>query len=246
MRNTEDMIAVPTLSARSVALSVLLGSPDGRLPVRDILAAGEMCDIASPTMRVALSRLVGRGELVVDDGVYTLAPHHLGRLRAQLEDIAPRLIPWNGQWETVIIVESGRDAVDRARLRQDLAHARLGELREGVWMRPANLDRPPFGDPHTTTLMSHPLEPDRVAESLWDLDAWADRGRALLTAARRPELDRDRLATVAALVRHLRTDPALPRELTPPDWPADEMRAAYDDYRTQLAHHTLGHQGVLT
>jgi len=234
------------LSARSVALSVLLGAPDGQLPVRDLIASGVMCDIAPPTMRVALSRLVGSGELTMEDGVYRLSPHHLGRLRAQHEDIAPRLRPWNGQWETVVIVESGRDAVDRARLRNDLAHARLGELREGVWMRPANLDRLPFSDPHTTTLVSHPQEPDWIVESLWDLDAWADRGRALLAASRRPDLDGRRLAAVAALVRHLRTDPALPRELTPPNWPADDMRAAYDDYRTQLVQHTLGRQGALT
>jgi phenylacetic acid degradation operon negative regulatory protein len=234
------------LSARSVALSMLLGSPDGQLPVRDLVASGVMCDIAPPTMRVALSRLVGSRELTMADGVYTLAPHHLARLRAQLEDISPRLRPWNGEWETVVIVESGRDAVDRARLRHDLIHARLGELREGVWMRPANLARPPFGDPHTTTLMSHPLEPDGIAEALWDLEAWADRGHALLSASRRPELDQHRLAAVAALVRHLRTDPALPHELTPANWPADEMRAAYDEYRTQLAQHTLGRQGALT
>lgn len=237
---------ITPLSARSVALSVLLGAPDGRLPVRDLVASGVMCDISPPTMRVALSRLVGSGELTVDDGVYTLSPHHLARLRAQHDDIAPRLLPWNGQWETVVIVESGRDAGDRARLRHDLTQARLGELREGVWMRPANLDRAPFGDPHTTTLVSHPQEPDRIVESLWDLDAWADRGRALLTASRRPDLDAHRLAAVAALVRHLRTDPALPRELTPPNWPADEMRAAYDDYRTQLVQHALGRQGALT
>jgi phenylacetic acid degradation operon negative regulatory protein len=234
------------LSARSIALSMLLGAPDGRLPVRDLVASGVMCDITPPTMRVALSRLVGAGDLTVDDGVYTLAPHHLARLRAQHDDITPRLRPWNGQWETVVVVESGRDAVDRARLRADLAQARLGELREGIWMRPANLDRAPFSDPHTTTLVSHPEEPDWIVESLWDLDAWAERGRALLTASRRPELDGHRLAAVAAMVRHLRTDPALPRELTPPNWPADDMRSAYDDYRTQLAQHILGRQGAMT
>ena len=103
-----------------------------------------------------------------------------------------------------------------------------------------------FSDPHTTTLVSYPEDPDWIVESLWDLDAWADRGRALLAASRRPDLDGRRLAAVAALVRHLRTDPALPRELTPPNWPADEMRAAYDDYRTQLARHTLGRQGAMT
>lgn len=232
------------LSARSVALSVLLGMPEGRLPVRDLVAAGNMCDIAPATMRVALSRLVSRGELTVEDGFYTLSPHHLERLRAQHEEIAPHLRPWDGQWETVVIIESGRDAADRARLRQDLARARLAELREGVWMRPANLDRPLFHDPHTTTMLSRPQQPEQIATSLWDLDAWAARGRDLLTASRRPELDARRFAAVATLVRHLRSDPALPAELMPPQWPADEMRAAYDQYRNHLTQHTIRHEGV--
>lgn len=238
------MVSLPPLSARSVALSVLLGAPDGRLAVRDILATGELCDIAPQTMRVALSRLVSAGEVTADDGIYTLSPHHLERLRAQHEAIAPRVRPWNGQWETVVIVESGRHAADRARLRSDLTRARLAELREGVWMRPANLERPRFADAHTTTLLSHLAEPDRVLELLWDLDAWAERGHALLAASAGPKLDGHRLAAVAALVRHLRTDPALPRELTPPHWPADAMRSAYDDYRTQLGAHYAHLEGA--
>src|SRR5690349_13034768 len=140
---------VQPLSARSVALSVLIGSPEGRLPVRDILATGAMCAIAPPTMRVALSRLVSTGELTMADGIYTLSPTHQDRLRAQHEDIDPRRQRWNGEWETVIVVESGRDAGDRARLRALLSAHRLAELREGIWMRPNNLDRPPFDDPHT-------------------------------------------------------------------------------------------------
>jgi phenylacetic acid degradation operon negative regulatory protein len=238
-------VDLPALSARSVALSVLLGAPHGQLPVRDILAAGEMCDIAPATLRVALSRLLTAGEVTTADGIYTLSPHHLERLHAQDEAIAPRVRPWNGQWETVVIVESGRDAADRTRLRGDLTQARLAELREGIWMRPANLERPAFADPHTTTLLSNPAEPRRVLDQLWDLDRWADRGRSLLAASAGPELDGHHLAAVAALVRHLRTDPALPAELTPPDWPADAMRAAYDNYRTQLRTHYARPEGAL-
>src|SRR5919106_995813 len=88
-RNAKDIMQLAPLSARSVALSVLLGAPERGLPVRDLVATGAMCDIAPQTMRVALSRLVSSGELSVEEGVYTLAPHHLGRLRAQHEDIAP-------------------------------------------------------------------------------------------------------------------------------------------------------------
>jgi len=239
------MVQLPALSARSVALSVLLGSPNGQLPVRDILAMGEMCGVAPQTLRVALSRLVAADELTVSDGIYRLSPHHLDRLRAQDRAIAPDLGPWNGDWETVVIVESGRHAADRARLRVDLTAARLAELREGVWMRPANLDRPSLDDPHTTTLLSRPADPDRLLNLLWNLGEWADRGRALLAASAGPELDGNRLAAVAALVRHLRTDPALPHELTPPNWPADAMRSAYDDYRTQLRVQLVDREGAL-
>lgn len=234
------MISLPTLSARSVALSVLLGSTEGRLPVRDILAAGEMCAINPATMRVALSRLVASGELTGDDSVYALSPHHLARHRAQESAIHPNRRPWDGRWETVVIVEVGRDAADRARLRESLAAARLAELREGVWMRPANLDRERFSNPHVTSLLATPAEPGRILASLWDLRAWADTGHELLDAIDVRVLDGRRFAAAAAVVRHLRTDPALPDELMPAGWPADDLRTAYDTYRAELgARHVL-------
>jgi phenylacetic acid degradation operon negative regulatory protein len=237
--------SIPTLSARSVALSVLLGVPNGSLPVRDILATAEMCDIAPATMRVALSRLVSAGELAVQEGSYSLSPHHRERLRAQHRDIAPRMRPWDGTWETIVVVESGRDAGDRARLRGELAAARLAELREGVWMRPANLDRPMFSDPHTAAMLARPTDPEQLVGVLWDLAGWAHRGREILQASAGPALDGRRFAAVTALVRHLRTDPALPAELTPDDWPADELRAAYDNYRAQLRIHHVPDKGEL-
>jgi phenylacetic acid degradation operon negative regulatory protein len=240
------VITLPSLSARSVALSVLLGSPDGRLPVRDIVATGEMCDVTPPTMRVALSRLVAAGELTGDDSVYALSPHHLERHRAQEAAINPSRRPWDGRWETVVIVEVGRDAFNRARLRESLTSARLAELREGVWMRPGNLDRELFTDPHITSLLSTPTDPDGILGKLWDLDAWADTGHELLATIDRAGLDARRFAAATAVVRHLCSDPALPDELTPGGWPADALRAAYDTYRAELrARHVLT-EGALT
>ena len=230
---------IPALSARSIALSLLLGTPHGRLSVREILGTGEMCGIAPPTMRVALSRLVAAGELTVTDAVYTLSPHHLHRHAAQELDINPRRRPWDGRWELVVVVETGREPEDRARLRAELSASRLAELREGVWLRPANLDRPAFADPHTTTMRADPADPNVLVATLWDLDRWAQTGRALMDATAGPDLTGPRFAAATALVRHLRTDPALPTELAPPDWPADAMHAAYDEYRAQLLAHFL-------
>ncbi|MGH9084385.1 MAG: PaaX family transcriptional regulator C-terminal domain-containing protein, partial [Acidimicrobiales bacterium] len=36
--------------------------------------------------------------------------------------------------------------------------------------------------------------------------------------------------TSAAVLRLLQADPLLPRELRPPDWPGDDLRADYDRY----------------
>jgi len=234
MSRTQTALELPTLSARSVALSVLLGVPQGRLSVRDILATGEMCDVAPATMRVALSRLVSAGELAVTGGTYSLSPAHLKRQHAQQLALEPSTRAWDGSWETAVVIESGRDAADRVRLRGDLAAARLAELREGVWMRPANLVRPGIADPHLTSLVSRPNDPELIVCLLWDLDGWADTGRAILEAADTDELDGRRFSAATALVRHLRTDPVLPAALQPAEWPADALRQSYDRYRTQL------------
>ena len=234
MSRTQTALELPTLSARSVALSVLLGVPLGQLSVRDILRTGEMCGIAPATMRVALSRLVTAGELAVTDGTYSLSPAHLRRQQAQQHALEPSTQAWDGTWETAVVIESGRDAADRARLRADLTSARLAELREGVWMRPANLVRPGFVDPHLTTLFSRPTDPELIVGQLWDLSDWSATGDALLAAMDSADLDGRRFAAATVLVRHLRTDPVLPPALQPDHWPADALRAAYDLYRNQL------------
>jgi phenylacetic acid degradation operon negative regulatory protein len=38
----------------------------------------------------------------------------------------------------------------------------------------------------------------------------------------------------AAMVRHLLTDPVLPEELLPADWPGSRLRAAYNDFAAEL------------
>ena len=53
------------------------------------------------------------------------------------------------------------------------------------------------------------------------------------------EMDRaagvpERFAVAAAMVRHLLTDPVLPVELLPADWPAHQLRAAYADFAALL------------
>ena len=225
---------VRPLTARSVVLSLLLGAHPPRLPVRDIVDAGEEFGISPATMRVALTRLVQAGDLVAEQAVYGLSQRHLERQQAQDSEMDPVRRWWDGTWETIVVTSTGRDAASRTDLRRRLTSRRLGMLREGVWMRPDNLLRDNYPEPDTTRLISSHDDPSALTQQLWDLHLWVATGRELLDATAHGPTFAERFTGAAALVRHLRTDPALPEELLPADWPGGAMRRGYEDFRTEI------------
>jgi len=225
------------LSARSVVLSLLLGAHPPEIPVSALVDAGELFGISESTLRVALTRMVAQGDLERTDGTYRLSSRLLERQRRQDAALDPSTRTWDGTWEMVVVTSAGRSASDRAELRATLTDLRLAELREGVWMRPANLVRELPAWP--TGLLSQfrvtPTEdPAALAADLWNLGAWNRDGLLLLGEISGAAGGADRIAVAAAIVRHLRTDPALPAALLPADWSADALRAAYAAYQTEL------------
>src|SRR5207249_4125877 len=104
----------------------------------------QWCDlfgVPEGTTRVALSRMVERGELRTIDGMYELAGRVGGRRQMQDWSLAPRLRRWNGDWCFAIVEGGARGAAERSALRDAMRQCRLREVREGVWTRPDNLPR---------------------------------------------------------------------------------------------------------
>lgn len=234
-------------SARSLIASALLGSHPPALPGRLLVAFGQRFGISGGTTRVALSRMVERGELANDDGTYALAGDLLARQERQDRSRDTPDPTWDGTWEQAIVTSSGRAPADRARLRTALAALGLGELREGVWLRPANLDpdRLPGSraeaDEQVAWFRVDPVEGNTgraLAGQLYDLAGWAataaDLARAIDRAHRRLETDDDAVVSgfrlASATLRHLVHDPQLPDALLPDGWPADDLRRTYEDY----------------
>jgi phenylacetic acid degradation operon negative regulatory protein len=229
------------LTARSVLASALLGMDPPELPVAQLVRLTSLFGISANRARVALSRMVAAGEATTDgSGHYRLAGHLARRQSRQSASRSGRTGPHSGQWRVAVVTMSGSTAEVRTARRRALAYARLAELREGVWMRPDNMDvhLPPAQVADLELMTALPADPHRLAATLWDLPAWSSRAAVLL----------DRMGTLApvgadalapgfelsaAVLRHLQADPLLPAALLPAAWPGDELRSVYDRWDAQ-------------
>jgi phenylacetic acid degradation operon negative regulatory protein len=225
------------MTARSVVLSVLLGAHPAWATASELIRLTADFDIRQPTLRVALTRMVSAGDLVRSEDGYRLSERLLARQRRQDDAINPRLRDWNGDWTTLVITSVGIDARTRAGLRNMLVANRFGELREGVWMRPDNLDTalPPDVRRRVRVLLARDADPSGLASRLWDLKGWARIGHELLAEMDSAADVPGRFVAAAAMVRHLLTDPVLPGELLPDDWPGAALRRVYTDFAAELS-----------
>jgi phenylacetic acid degradation operon negative regulatory protein len=256
---SRDVIGNRPLTARSVLASALLGADEPVLPVAGLIAVASLFGISAGAARTCLWRMVANGELTSDNGSYALAGRLLER-RHRVDDAARHEDKgrWNGTWELAVVSLERRPAADRLELRRAAIALHLAEIREGVWIRPDNLD--PQRLPSSRAVLDaqcvhfHGADSDITVDatrSLFALDSWGDDARSLILAMN-DELDTvrqeaDEIAALTyqfalsiAVVRHLQLDPLLPAALIPPDWPAATLRNAYrrfdDSFKRHMDH----------
>ena len=223
--------------------SLLLGRQPPEAPVADLVRWCDLFGVAEGTARVALHRMSAKGEIVATDGVYRLAGRLAGRQVRQATSLAPQVRRWSGDWRVAVVVVRRRDAPTRAGLRDAMRRLHFAERREGVWLRPDNseLDVPdgvlrqcdwltarPDGDP--VALADRLFRPARWAQRAEDLDQRLTEMSDRL-ADHESELVADAFVAGAATLRHIGSDPLLPVELLPVDWPGARLRASYARYQ---------------
>jgi phenylacetic acid degradation operon negative regulatory protein len=182
-----------------------------------------------------------------------LAGRLAARRRRQDESRAAVTLDWDGTWEMAVVPDAARDAATRAELRRAARALRFAELRDGVWLRPANLrpDRQPeerrvvaeqcqLFDSAAPTSTS---EARALAASLWSLHGWADDAEQLCNELRAagpglsdagPEDLTRAFVLEADVLRHLQHDPLLPDTLLPARWPAARLRQALDRFHPRF------------
>ncbi|MEU3415268.1 PaaX family transcriptional regulator [Streptomyces sp. NPDC006658] len=164
---------------------------------------------------------------------------------------------WDGTWTLVgfSLPEAWRS--QRHDLRSRLVWAGFGPLQNGLWIAPGHLDVPAVVaglglEDHLNVLRGHAAEPTEAAQLLhraFDTAGIAERYRAFLDQWDRPDplpSAPDDLARQLLLhtdwLQVVRSDPRLPVEHLPADWPAIHaehvfrtLSARYDAPAKQLA-----------
>lgn len=241
-----DPVLDRPLSTRSVIASLLLGRRPPAAPGRDLVRWCGLFGIAPGTVRVALHRMTAAGELDRDPRGYALAGPLARRQEEQQASLRPATRRWDGTWRLAIAGgHDARPAPVRADMRVALRRARMAEWREGVWIRPANIDV--VEDPRCAWLDARPEgDPVALAHRLFEPDRWSRTATALIervgeaTAAldhATPGVIVPAFLAGAAALRHVRADPQLPAALLPGGWPGVELRHVYADYEHRF--HTV-------
>ena len=219
--------------------SLLLGRRPARASARDLVRWCDLFGISAGTARVALHRMTAAHELRRSGSGYELVGGLARRQREQVASLTPHRRRWTGVWRMAVVVGDARPAAVRADVRAALVRARLAEWREGVWLRPANLDTDE--DPRCAWLDARPDDdPVELASRLFAPGEWSDIAVSLV--ARLEIATQDLRAdpstaiapaflTGAAAVRHIRADAQLPSALVPQPWPGPALRARYVTYQ---------------
>jgi phenylacetic acid degradation operon negative regulatory protein len=242
------------VSAKQVILEVLsAGVPEGAsIPVRHLVRAAAVFDIAENSVRVALVRLRAEGLIEpVDRGQYRLGPSAtpLNERIIGWRTVEDRLRPWAGDWIGAFVADLSR--TDRPALRRRTRALRLlgfRELRPGFDVRPNNLAAGVEGvreqllrlglDEEAPVFRITDLGDDEgCARALWDREELLRSYRDLRTEIAEARKRQRTLPPEACLEEHfllgreairlIVLDPLLPEPLAP----VDERRALVTDAR---------------
>jgi phenylacetic acid degradation operon negative regulatory protein len=224
------------------------------IPSAALVALLGALGVGEAAARAALSRLARRGSLegtkLGRNTAYRIAAGSVADARAQgrrMLKFGSGPSPWDRQWTCVVFSIPESDRRRRPALRQRLRELQLGPLFDGFWITPraplAAIDRSLTELGVTDAAVFRVSEVPRPAGvdllSAWDLQALRAEYQGLIDQLE-PVVDKvhdqaipDREALVVRVEACARwrtlafTDPGLPAELLPSDWPQRRARELF-------------------
>ena len=236
------------MHARSALFDVYgdhLRDRGGAAPVAGLVRLLEPVGIAAPAVRTAISRMVSQDWLEPVRLPAGRGYRATRRATRRLDEARDRIYrrdstAWDGRWH-LVVVEPAASRAARERLRADLSFLGYAELSTHVWVSPfrrSELEEV-LSAARLTARRAVVEEFDPPPVDAWDLSAleaayrrWPEEAERLVADQSGTD-DPDEAAFAARfhLVHEWRkflfTDPGLPDELLPRDWPGREAAAVF-------------------
>jgi len=232
----------------------------GRAPVATLVRALAPLGIAPPAVRTAVSRMVRQGWLTPER--LDLGPGYAltRRARERLDEAASRIYrtrgpSWGGAWDLLVLDPPPHRAA-RERVRGGLAFLGYAQLSESTWIGPTPSPEVDAllaaEDSGYARFSAQDADPVDRARSAWDLDrlgtsydAWHRDARRLVADPEQSlgvpvpdDPDEQAFAVRSHLVHEWRkflfSDPGLPAELLPADWPGHDAARFFDEEAERL------------
>jgi phenylacetic acid degradation operon negative regulatory protein len=239
------------VNARSALFDLFgdhLRARGGEAPVAALVRLLGALDIAAPAVRTAISRMSRQGWL--DPVRLPAGPGYAmtAKARRRLDEAAARIYrtrteTWDGCWHLLLIEPPG-DRRSRDRLRAGLSFLGYAPLAETTWLgaqESTEVDALLAADGVRAHHFRSALDGDSkaLASSAWDLDRlareyrrWLTDAEGVVAPAHDDPTDEQAFAVRSRLVHEWRkflfTDPGLPKELLPAQWPGDDAAAFFD------------------
>lgn len=216
----------------------------GWAPISAVVRLVGEVDVAPAATRTAVSRMVREGWLEAQerDGIrgYAATDRAAARLASAWQRIyAVTPPPWDGRWH-LVVTDHVSDRSRRARLAASLGYLGYARMNSGTWVAPresAELAAALDGTPAHTFSASFKGEGRSLAASAWDLGTLADSYREFLRWVGRSSGDAGErspaqaYATRTMMVHEWRkflfSDPGLPAQVLPSDWPGTDAARTF-------------------
>jgi phenylacetic acid degradation operon negative regulatory protein len=226
----------------------------GRAPIAALVRLLTPLGISAPAVRTAVSRMARQGWLepvrMSEGAGYALT----SRANRRLDEAAGRIYRrgtsgWDGSWH-LVIAERVRERSRRERLRAGLGYLGYAPLDECTWISPRRspeIDALLGGERvRAQQFVSEYDGDDRgLAARAWDLDGlarsylrWLDVADDLLAPAGADPVAETAFAVRSRLVHEWRkflfSDPGLPAQLLPGQWPGRKAAELFDAEAARL------------
>jgi phenylacetic acid degradation operon negative regulatory protein len=228
-------------SAADLVLDLLITHPEPHMTVQTLARAGEIMGLSTPSVRVALTRLLGQDRIVkTGRGCYAVqlqgnSVHYEVQHWFEKES---RMGPWSGGW--LVVHDGAVSRSDKTAWRHHLRALELNGFRAlatGIAVRPDNLDGGAQAmraallrlgmAPASLVFSGSQFDADAAARmrGLWDVSALSaayqsglaliERSSARLARMQAEAAARETLLVGRAVIRSIVLDPLLPEAIQP-------------------------------